>query len=251
MRMKDKVAVITGAASGIGLAITKRALAEGASVVAADWNANALSAAFGGTDNRIIALPGDVSQEADCVAMIDRAVSAFGRIDVLVNNAGVMDRFQSVADVDNDTWHRCMSVNLYGPMYTMRRAVPLMLAQGGGAIINIASVAATGGGAAGAAYTASKHGLIGLTKSTAYQYARLGLRCNALAVGGVKTNIMDSVKGAPLDEAALGRLGAYHASNPGTLAPDDIANVVLFLASDEARHVNGAVLPVDMGWSAA
>lgn len=162
-----------------------------------------------------------------------------------------MDLFQSVADVDNATWHRCMSVNVDGPMYAMRRAVPLMLAQGGGSIVNIASVAATGGGAAGAAYTASKHALIGLTKSTAYQYAKQGLRCNALAVGGVSTNIMESVETSNLDQAALGRMDAYHASNPGILEPDDVANAVLFLASDEARHLNGAALPVDMGWSAA
>ncbi|MDB5473832.1 MAG: family oxidoreductase [Devosia sp.] len=126
-----------------------------------------------------------------------------------------------------------------------------MLAQGSGSIVNIASVAAIGGAAAGAAYTASKHALIGLTKSTAYQNAKHGLGCNALAVGSVSTNIMDSVKADALDQAALERLAAYHASNPGSLDPIDIANVVLFLASDEARHLNSAVLPVDMGWSAA
>ncbi|MBD8064410.1 SDR family oxidoreductase [Devosia sp. PTR5] len=251
MRIKDKVAVVTGAGSGIGLAIARRFVAEGAKVVALDWHANAISAAVADIGGSIVGMTGDVSKEVDCVAMIERARTEFGRVDILVNNAGVMDLFQSVADVDNATWRRCMAVNVDGPMYAMRRAVPLMLAQGSGAIVNIASVAATGGGAAGAAYTASKHALIGLTRSTAYQYAKLGLRCNALAVGGVSTNIMDSVEGRALDEAALGRMGAYHASNPGMLEPEDIANAVLFLASDEARHLNGAVLPVDMGWSAA
>lgn len=251
MRLKDKVAVITGAGSGIGLAIARRFVAEGAKVVALDWHADAIAAAVSDIGGAIIGMTGDVSKEADCVAMIDRAAAEFGRVDILVNNAGVMDLFQSVADVDNATWRRCMAVNVDGPMYAMRRAVPLMLELGGGSIVNIASVAATGGGAAGAAYTASKHALIGLTKSTAFQYAKLGLRCNALAVGGVSTNIMDSVEGHALDQAGLGRLGAYQASNPGMLEPADIANAVLFLASDEARHLNGAVLPVDMGWSAA
>jgi len=251
MRIEGKVAVITGAASGIGLAIARLFVAEGAKVVAVDWHAEAIAAAVTDIGGGIVGIIGNVADEADSVAMIDRAVAEFGRIDILVNNAGVMDLFQSVADVDNETWRRCMSVNVDGPMYAMRLAVPLMLAQGGGSIVNIASVAAIGGGAAGAAYTASKHALIGLTKSTAYQYAKLGLRCNALAVGGVSTNIMESVKTDALDQEALGRLGAFHASNPGTLDPVDIANAVLFLASDDARHLNGAVLPVDMGWSAA
>lgn len=251
MRIKDKVAVITGAASGIGLAIATRFIAEGAKVVAADWHEDALAAAVRQIGGPIVGIAGNVAEEADCVAMIDRAIAEFGHIDILVNNAGVMDLFQSVADLDNATWRRCMAVNVDGPMFAMRRAVPFMLAQGGGSIVNIASAAATGGGAAGAAYTASKHALVGLTKSTAYQYAKMGLRCNALAVGGVSTNIMDSVEESALDQAALGRIGAYHASNPGTLEPVDIANAVLFLASDEARHLNGAVLPVDMGWSAA
>ena len=251
MRIKDKVAVVTGAGSGMGLAIAKLFVAEGAKVVAADWHADAVTAAASEIGGPIVPVTANVAIEADCVAMVDKAVSEFGRIDILVNNAGVMDLFQSVADVDNATWRRCMAVNVDGPMYAMRRAVPLMLELGGGSIVNIASVAATGGGAAGAAYTASKHALIGLTKSTAFQYAKLGLRCNALAVGGVSTNIMDSVEGHALDQAGLGRLGAYQASNPGMLEPADIANAVLFLASDEARHLNGAVLPVDMGWSAA
>jgi len=251
MRLENKIAVVTGAGSGIGLATARLFVAQGAAVVAVDWHADAIAAAVADIGGSIIGMTGNVADEAHSVAMVDRAVAEYGRIDILVNNAGVMDLFQSVADVDNETWRRCMSVNVDGPMYAMRRAVPLMLAQGGGSIVNIASVAAIGGGAAGAAYTASKHALIGLTKSTAYQYAKLGLRCNALAVGGVSTNIMDSVKNSKLDQAALERMGAYHASNPGTLDPIDIANAVLFLASDEARHLNGAVLPVDMGWSAA
>lgn len=251
MRIQDKVAVVTGAGSGIGFAIAKRFVAEGAKVVAVDLDADALEAAVAKIGGDIIGVRGNVGEEVDCDAMVDRALADFGRLDILVNNAGVMDLFQSVADVDNHTWRRCMSVNVDGPMYAMRRAVPLMLGQGGGSIVNIASVAAIGGGAAGAAYTASKHALIGLTKSTAFQYARFGLRCNALALGGVSTNIMNSVKGQALDQAALGRLRDYQASNPGMLDPDDIANAVLFVASDEARHLNGAVLPVDMGWSAA
>ena len=251
MRLKDKVAVVTGAASGMGLEIARLFVSQGAKVIAADWHGDdviSVAEEIGGT---IVPVTANVAVEAECVAMIDRAVSEFGRIDILVNNAGVMDLFQSVADVDNDTWKRVMSVNVDGPMFAMRRAVPLMLAQGGGAIVNIASVAGLGGGSAGAAYTASKHALIGLGQSTAFQYAKAGIRCNTVASGGVTTNIMQSVDASHIDTAALGRLSAYHATNPGTLEPIDIANLVLFLASDESRYINGTVIPADMGWRAA
>ena len=251
MRLKDKVAVVTGAASGMGLAIAKLFVAEGAKVVAADWHGEAMAAAVAEIGGSIVALTADVSKQAEAEAMVDKAVSEFGRIDILVNNAGVMDLFQSVADVSNDTWRRVLSVNLDGPMFAMRRAVPLMLAQGGGSIVNVSSVAGVGGGSAGAAYTSSKHALNGLTKSTAFQHAKQGLRCNAIASGGVTTNIMQSVDATKLDQAALGRIGPYHAANPGMLEPIDIANLVLFLASDESRYINGAIIPADMGWRAA
>lgn len=251
MRLTGKVAVVTGAGSGMGLAIAKLFVEQGAKVIAADWHGDAVTAAAASIGGSIVPLTVDVSNEVQCSGMIDRAVSEFGRIDILVNNAGVMDLFASVADVDDETWRRVLAVNLDGPMFAMRRAVPLMLGRGGGAIINIASVAGLGGGSAGAAYTASKHGLIGLTRSTAFQYAKSGLRCNVVASGGVSTNIMQSVDQSRLDQAALGRLGAYHAVNPGMLEPIDIANLVLFLASDEARYINGVVLPADMGWTSA
>ena len=251
MRLKDKVAVVTGAGSGMGLAIARRFIEEGARVIAADWHPDAVKAAATQIGGSIIAMAADVSKEAQAVAMVDRAVSEFGRIDILVNNAGVMDMFESVADVSDETWRRVLGVNLDGPMYAMRRAVPLMLGQGTGSIVNIASVAGVGGGSAGAAYTTSKHALIGLTRSTAYQYAKQGLRCNAIVSGGVNTNIMQSIDAARIDQADLARLGPYHGDNPGMLEPIDIANAVLFLASDEARYINGVALPADLGWRAA
>jgi NAD(P)-dependent dehydrogenase (short-subunit alcohol dehydrogenase family) len=251
MRLKDKVVVVTGAGSGMGRAMAQRFVDEGASVVAVDWHADAACLAAEEIGGSIVAFTANVAVEAEAVAMIDRAVEAFGRIDILINNAGVMDLFQSVADVDNDMWRRVMSVNVDGPMFAMRKAVPLMLAQGAGAIVNIASVAGLGGGSAGAAYTASKHALIGLTRSTAFQYARTGLRCNAIASGGVETNIMQSIDQTEIDQAALARLGPYHAVNPGMLQPIDLANLTLFLASDEARYINGAIIPADLGWRAA
>ena len=148
MRLEGKVAVVTGAGSGMGRAMAKRFVEEGASVVAADRHADAACEAAKEIGGRIVAFTANVATEAEATAMVEKAVSAFGRIDILVNNAGVMDLFQSVADVNNDTWRRDMSVNVDGPMFAMRKAVPLMLAQGSGVIVNIASVAGLGGGLA-------------------------------------------------------------------------------------------------------
>jgi NAD(P)-dependent dehydrogenase (short-subunit alcohol dehydrogenase family) len=144
-----------------------------------------------------------------------------------------------------------MAINLDGPMFTMRRAVPLMAAQGGGAIINIASVGGIKGGAAGAAYTAAKHALVGLTKNTAWIYAPKGVRANAIAPGGTKTNIGETMPMDRIDPVGAARLSAYSALIPAMLEPDDIGALALFLASDEGRYINGAVIPADAGWTAA
>lgn len=254
MRLQDKVAVITGAGSGMGLAMARRFAAEGARLVIGDWNAARLDAAVeeitrdGGA---ITGVQGDVSDRASAEALVDLAVSAWGRIDVLVNNAGVMDYMQGVGELSDDIWQRVMNINLNGPMFTMRRAVPLMVAQGGGSIVNIASVGGIEGGAAGAAYTAAKHALVGLTKNTAWIYAKKGVRANAIAPGGTKTNIGETMPRERIDPAGAARLSEYAALIPAMLEPEDIAALALFLASDEARHINGAIVPADAGWTAA
>jgi NAD(P)-dependent dehydrogenase (short-subunit alcohol dehydrogenase family) len=254
MRLQDKVAVITGAGSGMGLAMARRFAAEGAKVVIGDWNAERMAAAvreIGASGGTITGAQGDISDRATAEALVDLAVSAHGRIDVLVNNAGVMDYMQGVGELDDDIWRRVMAINLDGPMFTMRRAVPLMAAQGGGAIINIASVGGIKGGAAGAAYTAAKHALVGLTKNTAWIYAPKGVRANAIAPGGTKTNIGETMPMDRIDPVGAARLSAYSALIPAMLEPDDIGALALFLASDEGRYINGAVIPADAGWTAA
>lgn len=254
MRLQGKVAVITGAGSGMGLAMAKRFSAEGATLVAGDWNAARLEEAVtrirasGGT---IVGAPGNIADQATAEGLVDLAVSTHGRIDVLVNNAGVMDYMQGVGELSNDIWRRVLGINLDGPMFTMRRTVPQMVKQGGGSIVNIASTAAIEGGAAGAAYTAAKHALVGLTRNTAWMYATKGMRCNAICPGGTKTNIMESVTLERLDPAGSARTGAYAALIPAALDPEDIAALALFLASDEACYVNGAIIPADAGWTAA
>lgn len=254
MRLQGKVAVITGAGSGMGRAMAHLFATEGARIVAADWHQDTLDEVVGELKKAKAAVTGvkaNVAVQAEAEAMVDAAATTYGRIDILVNNAGVVDLFQPVADMDNDTWRRVLSVNLDGPMFATRRAIPKMLQQGGSAILNIASVAGVSGAAAGAAYTTSKHALIGLTLNTAWMYAKRGIRCNAIAAGGVSTNIMQSIDQAKLDQAGLAVLGPYHAIMPAQLEPIDIANLALFLVSDEARYINGTVIPADAGWLAA
>jgi NAD(P)-dependent dehydrogenase (short-subunit alcohol dehydrogenase family) len=254
MRVKGKVAVITGAGSGIGLATARRFAAEGALIVAGDWNSERLEAAVAGirdAGGTVAGVQGNIADQAAAKGLVDLAVSSHGRIDVLVNNAGVMDYMQGVGEVSDDIWRRVLSVNLDGPMFTMRRAVPQMVAQGGGSIINIASIAGIEGGAAGAAYTAAKHALVGLTRNTAWMYATKGIRCNAICPGGTRTNIGETMPPERIDVAGAARARAYATLMPAGLEPEDIAALALFLASDESRRVNGAIIPADAGWTAA
>ena len=251
--LERRVVLVTGAGSGIGRAIARRFAGEGARVVATDVDPERLGivageiAASGGVVSHRVA---DVTNADQMEDVVDHAVRELGGLHVLVNNAGIMDRFDGVASLDDATWERVMAVNAYGPMNAMRLAVRHMVVHGGGAIVNVASVAGVGGGAAGAAYTASKHALVGLTRSTAVAYDQGGIRCNAIVVGGVETHIMDAVDMAQADAASLERMRPWHAVNPRTLDPDEIAQVALFLASDAAGAVNGATLAADAGWTA-
>jgi NAD(P)-dependent dehydrogenase (short-subunit alcohol dehydrogenase family) len=254
MRLEGKVALITGAGSGMGRAMAHLFTAEGAKVVAAEWHEETLKEVVDevtATGGQIVGVQGNVALEADCEKVIDAAIQAYGRLDVLCNNAGVMDTNQGVAELTNEMWERVIGINLNGPMFLSRKAVPIMIAQGGGSIVNTSSLAGLGGGAAGAAYTVSKHGLIGLTRNTAFVYALDGVRCNAIAAGAVETNIMQSVDPAKMDPKGSARFNTWYAAIPAQLKPTDIANLALFLASDESKMINGAIVTADGGWSAA
>lgn len=254
MRLAGKTAAITGAASGIGLAIATRFAAEGAAVVAGDWNGERLDAAVEGiraAGGTIVGQQGNIAERAEAEALVELAIATHGRLDVLCNNAGVMDYMQGVGELEDEVWRRVLSINLDGPMFASRRAVRQMLQQGSGAIVNIASIGGLHGGAAGAAYTVSKHGLIGLTRNTAWMYAKQGLRCNAICPGATATNITETMPPDRLDAAGSARAGEYAALIPAVLDPADIAALALFLASDESRHVNGAIVTADAGWTAA
>jgi NAD(P)-dependent dehydrogenase (short-subunit alcohol dehydrogenase family) len=176
-------------------------------------------------------------------------MDTYDRLDVLCNNAGVVDDMALPAEVATSMWNRVIGVNLTGPFLVSRAALPPMLRRGAGAIINVASVSGLRGGAAGISYTAAKHGLVGLTRSLAHAYRDRGIRTNAICPGGVATGIVDM---SSFDPAGLARNRPVLALAEGRLAePDQIAGVALFLASPAASFINGAVLTVDAGWSAA
>ncbi len=250
MRFTDKVVIVTGGGSGIGKATVEGFAAEGAAVVIGEIDQARLDAVveeLKAQGSKVAGVQGNVANLDDCKRLVDAAVSSFGRLDILVNNAGIMDRMLPVGEMDDETWNRVLGVNLTGPMYTMRLAIPIMQAQGGGVIVNVASAAGLGGGYAGAAYTASKHGVIGLTRSTAVMYGKQNIRCVAVCPGGVKTNI--GVGGMP-SQSGYATLGPSLATMPRVGEAVELANAILFAASSEASFLNGAIIPVDGGWTA-
>ncbi|MGH6948726.1 MAG: SDR family NAD(P)-dependent oxidoreductase [Kiloniellales bacterium] len=252
MRLAGKRAFISGAGGGIGAAAAAVFAREGARVAAADLKASAAEetahkiAAAGG---EAVAVSGDVAEPASCRAMLDRSAEAFGGLDILFNNAGVMlAGDDGPVETPLEIWESTLKVNLTGVFLACKYGIPHLERAGGGAIVNAASVVALVGSAyPQIAYTASKGGVIALTRELAIQYARKGIRVNAICPGPVATSM---VKTFLADDAAwaarrpympMGRLGE----------PEDIARLVAFLASDEARYITGAVYPIDGGISAA
>lgn len=251
MRLEGKVAVVTGAASGMGKAIAELYAREGASVVVSDLNiegAEAVAASITTSGGKAIAIKTNVAELNDIHAMIDTAVNEYGTLDILVNNAGIMDNMAPVGDVSDDKWDLIFDVNTKGVMRAIRKAVPIFLEKGNGVIINTASTGGFSGAHAGAAYTASKHAVIGITKNTGFMYAQKGIRCNAIAPGATMTNIAATIKN--VDEFGASRTKVTQGVIPRVGQAEEIAQVALFLASDESSFVNGAVIAADGGWTA-
>lgn len=239
--------VVTGAASGIGRAITEGAVADGAHVVAVDRDGDRLRELAATSSTRITPVTADLLTTEGIAAII---AAVPGRCDVLVNNAGIMDGFTPVGELSDELWDAVIGVNLTAPMKLMRAFIPRMVEAGGGAVVNISSLAGLTGGAAGAAYTASKHGFNGLTRNAAALYAADGVRVNAICPGGVATNIADG-GGTPATPWAWERISAW-LTRPTRLAqPEDIAALALHLASPAAVNLNGAIIASDGGWTAA
>lgn len=251
MRLENKSVVVTGASSGMGKAIVELFVKEGANVVAVarrKERLDELAASLSGAPGKVVVMTGDVSKREDNEAMIDLAVKEFGKLDVLVNNAGIMDDMSPVGDATDEKYEQIMAVNLYGPMCSMRKAIEVFKAQGnGGNIINVGSVGALQT-CAGAIYSASKAAITSMSKNTAFMYEPDKIRCNVIAPGGINTEISNSM-GRP-NMNGYGRVQKVLASSPEMGEAEDIANAALFLASDESRYISGDVLIVDGGWMA-
>lgn len=251
MRLKDKVAIVTGAASGMGKAIAELYAQEGAKVVVSDYNfegAKEVAEAITSNGGTAIANRTNVAELADLEQLFAETLEAFGKLDILVNNAGIMDGMEPVGEISDERWDRVFAVNTTGVMRAMRIATNLFLKQGHGVIVNNISVGGLQGVRAGAAYTASKHAVTGLTKNTAYMYAQSGIRCNGIAPGGVATNIGASMTN--ISEFGMGRQMTGSGTMPRMGQPGEIAQLAVFLGSDESSFVNGQIIAADAGWTA-
>ncbi|MCM3126963.1 SDR family oxidoreductase [Paenibacillus provencensis] len=251
MKLQNKVAIITGAASGMGKETAILYAQEGAKVVVSDLNlegANATVEAIKAAGGEAFAVKTNVASLENINTLIDTTVEKYGTVDILVNNAGIMDNFEPAGEVEDERWERIFAINTTSVMRATRKVLPIFMEKQSGVIINIASAGGLQGARAGAAYTASKHAVVGITKNTGFMYAKEGIRCVAIAPGGVETNISASMTG--VSQYGMGRSQAGLAINPRIGKPAEIAQVALFLASDDASFVNGTVISADAGWMA-
>jgi NAD(P)-dependent dehydrogenase (short-subunit alcohol dehydrogenase family) len=242
LRYDGRTALVTGAGSGIGRATVLRLVEEGASVLAVDLSADglAVTAAEADRDGAVTTLVGDVTDPDLAPGAVAAAVAIDGRLDLVVNGAGIL-RFEHSHEADMDAWEKVLAVNLTGTFRFCRAAIPALL-DGGGAIVNVASTSSQFGHPWAAAYASSKGGVLALTKTLAVEYAKRGLRVNAVCPGSIETPITGQFH---LPEGADGKLLRRIMSPTGMAAPSVVAAAIAYLGSDDATHVNGADLRID------
>jgi NAD(P)-dependent dehydrogenase (short-subunit alcohol dehydrogenase family) len=247
--MNGKVAIITGGAAGIGLAAAELFASRGASVVIADIDAVAGEQAVASLpEGQAIFTRTDVSQEEDVQAMVAKAVEQFGRLDYAVNNAGVGGAAATTAEYTLDDWRRVIDINLTAVWLCMKYELNEMLKNGSGAIVNVSSILSMVGFATAPAYVASKHGVNGLTKTAAVEYATQGIRVNTVSPGFIYTAMLEKAGMAKGTELYDQIAGLHPMQRMGT--PEEAANLIVWACSDEASFVTGATLLVDGGYTA-
>jgi NAD(P)-dependent dehydrogenase (short-subunit alcohol dehydrogenase family) len=242
-RFAGRTVVVTGAGAGIGRATVLALVAEGATVIAADVAQNRLQSLSeeAGSD-RLCAVAGDLTDQG----VVDRVVAtAGGRIDAVASVAGIFDGWLPAAETDDTTWRNVMDLNVTVPMRLTRAVLPAMISAGSGALVYVSSEAGLRASLSGAAYTTSKHALNGFVKSVAYYYGPMGVRANAVAPGGVRTEMDIAFR----SEYAQERATTAIATATPIVEPEVVTRAMLWLLSDDSAHVNGVVLPTDSGWS--
>ncbi|KAJ5235700.1 uncharacterized protein N7469_004868 [Penicillium citrinum] len=252
--LAGKTCLVTGGGGGLGKAIAGHFLEAGANVVICDINENCLQETSVELSSKgsLKAIKADITKTNEVETLFAELVDTFGKIDVLVNNAAIMDTFNPVGDLEYDQWDRVMALNLTAPFVLSKLAVRNMLEQPtpDGRIINITSVAGRAGWAGGAAYTASKHGLVGLTKNTAAFYGDKGIKCNALMMGGMNTNIADVFQNGVNMDGMQKFKSVFEAVNAPMCDVNEVAGFCTSLTYGKgASIINGACIAVDNGWS--
>ncbi|MFO8147199.1 MAG: SDR family NAD(P)-dependent oxidoreductase [Bacteroidota bacterium] len=247
MELKDKVALITGAASGIGESTALLFAKEGAKIVLTDVdeeNGNKVLEKIKQQGGEAIFIKADTSNASDSEKSVEKAIEEFGKLDIAVNNAGIGGAQAPVGEYEIEDWDKVIAINLSGVFYGMRYQIPAMLKNGNGSIINVSSILGSVGFANSAAYSAAKHGILGLTKTAALEYSSKGIRVNSVGPAFIKTPLLDS-----LDEEMLNQLVSAHPI--GRLGEsDEVAQMFLWLASDRASFATGAYYPIDGGYLA-
>ena len=252
-RIEGKVAVITGGAGGIGRAVARRFIEEGASVLIVDVDKDSLADACAEiSSNQISYLVGDVANWNDNLEMIKIAEERYGGVDIFLANAGIEGDISSILDYDEEVFDRLMAVNIKGPFLGLKAAVPAMIKRGRGSVVITSSIGGVRGGPRLAPYVTSKHAVIGLMKSAAKEFAREGVRVNAVNPSPVETRMMRSIEKGLMEEDPDAIKKAMQSNIPmGRYAePVDVANLMLFLASDESKFITGSIHMVDGGSSA-
>ena len=249
MKLENKVAIITGSTRGIGRATANLFAAEGAKVVVVGTNTELgenCVAEIKADGGEAVFCKTDVTSGESLTELVKTALGTYGRIDILVNNAGVGGSTANMNDITMDEWNKVLATNLTAPFVLCKKVIPIMEEQGGGAIVNIASMASTGAGRGGLAYTSAKHGLLGLTRQMSMDHGRTGVRINAVLPGPIETDMIARVLAIPQHPVCM-KIKMSPAARAGR--PEEVAQAAAFLASDEASFIHGAALAVDGGYT--